>query len=396
MRLNSYIKTGKKVLSILKEHGHNAYFVGGFVRDFLLDIKIHDIDITTSATPSEVESCFPKTKATGIKYGSVTVYMNQHSYEVTTFRSDLDYIDHRHPSSVSFSNKIEDDLIRRDFTMNALAMDEDGLITDLFDGKNDIINKKIKAIGNPDQRFFEDALRILRAFRFVSKLGFDIEKLTFQSIVKNHNWLNKISNERVIQELKKIIEYPYALKALKELNKAGVTDTLIELKEGIKFISKQIDFSLSILEFFALCFYLHEEEISDLWRFSNKEKSIINRIIELVTVTQNDSFNELILYSNGLDLCLFADHVNVVLNKDNQQTKRLLEMYQKMPIHKTCDLAFKGQDILELTTLKNAKIIGNIIDDLTYQVITLQIRNDYHELKEYTLAHYIPKKAMRL
>ncbi|MBU1145070.1 MAG: CCA tRNA nucleotidyltransferase [Firmicutes bacterium] len=392
--MSLYVKTGNKVLSILTGHGHFAYFVGGFVRDFLLGLPVNDIDITTDASPKLVKSYFKKTRDTGIKYGTITVFEDDFAFEVTTFRSEGVYSNHRHPKQITFSKTIEEDLKRRDFTINALAMDQEKQIIDLFDGKRDLKLKLIRAIGNPDTRFYEDALRMLRAFRFISKLDFDIEEKTFQSIEKNYSLLSKISNERILQEFRKIIEYPFALKALQWMNKSLVKENFPDLLQGINFLSKQTKIDLNILEFFALCFYLNGMEISDKWRFSNKDKAIINRMIELVEVTKNDSFNELIVYSNGLDLCLMANKVNASLNPQNNQEAFILSLYNKMPIHQTCDLAFKGQDILELTSLKDARIIGDIIDELTYKVITLEIPNDYDTLKELAL-HFIQMQKDR-
>ena len=183
-----YINIGKEVLKTLKENGYEAYFVGGFVRDRLLGLYSDDIDITTNALPDEVETCFKNVKQTGKKYGTVTVLIDSFKYEVTTFRFDGEYADGRRPDKVEFSKKLEDDLERRDFTINALVMDEDEVVRDLHDGKFDIENKIIRTINDPGKRFKEDALRMMRAIRFVSKLGFDIEDETLKAIEKLNNY----------------------------------------------------------------------------------------------------------------------------------------------------------------------------------------------------------------
>ena len=211
--MNSYYEKGQNVIQKLLDLGYQAFFVGGFVRDYLLGIKPNDIDITTNALPTDIQRIFPKTRATGLRYGTISVFEGKYQFEITTYRADLEYIDHRRPERVVFSNNLEEDLKRRDFTINALAMSNTEEITDLFEGKNDLSNKMIRAIGDPDVRFHEDALRILRAFRFVSKLQFDIEEQTKASIKKNIQLLSEISNERVMSEIKKIFEYPYYKKA---------------------------------------------------------------------------------------------------------------------------------------------------------------------------------------
>ena len=243
--MNKNYHLGQSVIKTLLENGYQAYFVGGFVRDRLIGIEASDIDITTDALPKEVIKLFPKTKATGIKYGTVTVFMGASQFEVTTFRADMDYLDHRRPQKVLYSKSIEEDLKRRDFTINAFAMSLDENIVDLFKGKQDLKNHLIRAIGIPDIRFKEDALRILRAFRFVSKLGFDIEENTFISIKKNIELLSKIAIERILDELKKIMAYSYKDKAIKLLYEANIFKTFPELEKGLALLNKKTHYVIN-------------------------------------------------------------------------------------------------------------------------------------------------------
>ena len=199
----------KYVINTLENKGFKAYIVGGCVRDFLLNKTPTDYDITTSATPEEIIKLFPKTIPTGIKHGTVTVIINNENIEVTTFRSDGAYSDNRHPENVQFVTDIKFDLSRRDFTVNAMSYNEtDGLI-DFFGGKDDIKMKILKAVGEPEKRFSEDALRILRLFRFSSVLGFEMEKETLFWAKKLSVNLEKISKERIFIELKKAIMGDY-------------------------------------------------------------------------------------------------------------------------------------------------------------------------------------------
>jgi tRNA nucleotidyltransferase (CCA-adding enzyme) len=375
--------SGKRILRILKDNGYEAYFVGGFVRDFLLGIKSMDIDIATSALPSQVMAIFPKAKGTGEKYGTVSVFMDEAVFEVTTFRNEGEYLDSRHPEFVAFTSSLEADLKRRDFTINALAMDIDLKIIDRFESQTDLKNGLIRAIGEADIRFKEDALRILRAFRFVSKFGFDLEPKTAESITKNMSLLKEIAIERVMQELKQVIEGNYATKAIKLMAGSGFGDVFPELKSGLDLLVKRDVIRLSAHEFYALGFYLDGGGIPDGWRFSNRDKNAINRLIDLIHVTSHDQFNELIIYVNGLELCLQANNLNQILYPGNDQSERIKTLYESMPIHKTCDLAFKGQDMLDLGLLKDARVIGGLIDDITYQVITLQMPNSYIEIKKF-------------
>ena len=195
----------KKLIELLLSAGYDAYAVGGCVRDSIIGREVGDIDITTSATPKEVETVLDSNGIryieTGIKHGTVTAVFDGENIEITTFRTDGDYLDNRHPENVSFVRDIKEDLSRRDFTMNAIAYNDKKGIVDLFCGKEDIENSLIRAVGDPDKRFKEDALRIMRAIRFASVLGFDIEKETKKAIFDNKELLNDISSERIFKEL---------------------------------------------------------------------------------------------------------------------------------------------------------------------------------------------------
>lgn len=195
----------KKILSVLEYKGFKAYIVGGCVRDILMKKTPHDYDIATSASPEQIKSLFNKTADTGIKHGTVTVIENGIPFEVTTFRTESGYSDLRRPDKVYFVKDIKEDLSRRDFTMNAIACSLNGEITDPFGGQTDIKNKVIKTVGNPNKRFSEDALRILRLFRFSSALDFLPENNTLIAALELSNELKKISTERIVSELKKTV-----------------------------------------------------------------------------------------------------------------------------------------------------------------------------------------------
>jgi len=207
------------ILTILREAGHESYYVGGCVRDLLLGRLIHDWDITTSALPEQTMACFPHCVPTGIKHGTVTVLVEQWSAEVTTFRTDGAYLDGRHPDRVRFVGNLEEDLSRRDFTINAMAMDSDGKIVDLFGGKEDLDRNLIRCVGDPETRFREDALRILRAIRFSAQLGFTIEEKTRQAMVDCADLCRGLSIERVRDEFEKTLlsEQPYRIGDMIEL-----------------------------------------------------------------------------------------------------------------------------------------------------------------------------------
>ncbi|MBE6115067.1 MAG: CCA tRNA nucleotidyltransferase [Erysipelotrichaceae bacterium] len=198
-------------LDALHSHGYEAYLVGGCVRDFVLGRDVNDHDITTSATPQQIKDVFKgySMADVGIEHGSVLVVCEGEPLEITTYRYESEYTDHRHPDQVYFTRELKEDLKRRDFTMNALVYAPDTGILDHFDGLQDIENKTIRAIGEPVERFNEDALRILRALRFSSQLGFTIHLDTLKGMVSQKHLLKYISKERITQEIVKYIEGNY-------------------------------------------------------------------------------------------------------------------------------------------------------------------------------------------
>lgn len=197
----------KFLMELLLHSGYEAYVVGGCVRDTFIGKTPHDWDICTNAMPDEMHKIFSGMAVidTGLKHGTLTVVLNKECYEITTYRKDGDYSDHRHPDSVEFVGNLTDDLSRRDFTINAMAADVSGKIIDLFGGKKDLKAKAIRCVGNPDERFQEDALRILRAMRFATRFNFYIEEKTERAMRKNLKLLEFVSAERVSKELSGIL-----------------------------------------------------------------------------------------------------------------------------------------------------------------------------------------------
>ncbi len=202
-------KDVKHIIDVLMENGYEAYAVGGCVRDSILGREPGDWDITTSALPMQVKGLFRRTVDTGIQHGTVTVMLGRNGYEVTTYRIDGKYEDSRHPESVEFTPKLEEDLKRRDFTINAMAYNDEHGIVDIFDGVGDLQRKIIRCVGNAHDRFDEDALRILRAVRFSAQLGFGIEENTARAAKELAVNLKKISSERIHTEFNKMLKSPH-------------------------------------------------------------------------------------------------------------------------------------------------------------------------------------------
>ena len=199
----------KKIISVLEDAGYEAYAVGGCVRDSLFGQTPHDWDITTSAEPQAVKSLFNRTIDTGLQHGTVTVRMGGQGFEVTTYRIDGDYGDGRHPDSVSFTKSLEEDLKRRDFTINAMAYNDEAGLVDIFGGQEDLKRGLIRCVGAPEERFREDALRILRAARFAARFGFEIDPEAKRVMKEKAETLHKVSAERIREEFVKLIVSPH-------------------------------------------------------------------------------------------------------------------------------------------------------------------------------------------
>lgn len=225
-------KDVRYIIDILTQNGYEAYAVGGCVRDSILGRVPGDWDITTSALPQQVKALFRRTIDTGIQHGTVTIMLGKNGYEVTTYRIDGKYEDSRHPESVEFTPNLEEDLKRRDFTINAMAYNDENGIVDIFGGIDDIRNRIIRCVGNAHDRFTEDALRILRAVRFSAQLGFEIEKATKDAARELAPTLVKISRERIHTELNKLLlsDNPDYFSVVYEL---GVMKVIISELEGV-------------------------------------------------------------------------------------------------------------------------------------------------------------------
>lgn len=227
----------KALASIFRENGFSLYLVGGAVRDFLLKKENNDYDFTTDAEPKDIKAMFHRTIDTGIKHGTVTVLFKGAQYEITTFRAESDYHDSRHPDSVRFIKSLDEDLARRDFTINAFASSlPEGKIIDLHDGMKDLRHHIIRAIGNPDERFHEDALRMMRACRFSSQLDFTIEEKTLKAIKNNSHSIIHVSAERIKEELWRLINGQNPIKGLEAMRVTGLMDEILpELSAAVGF-----------------------------------------------------------------------------------------------------------------------------------------------------------------
>lgn len=444
MNSNNQFKPASKVaIDLLKSNGFEAFLIGGSVRDYIMGLPIGDIDITTNATPQQVKSVFYDFRVieTGIKHGTVTVLIDNEPLEITTYRSEGTYSDNRHPDSVSFSQSLSDDVIRRDFTMNAIAFDFSSGFCDLINGVDDIKNQTIRCIGDAETRFREDALRILRALRFSSVLGFTIEENTKKAIHECKDLLKNISAERIRDEFVKLINGKNAYNVLLEFSDV-ISVFIPEIKNSINFKQKNrhhcYDVYIHTLKaievskpdtIIRLSLFFHDigkpivahfdekgeqhyyghpkksaeltEVIMKRLRFDNDTK---NKVVTLVTfhdspITVNSNILpdrkrlKKIMSQIGKELIFDLIHIKFCDNsaqnpkyyRGDEFYNKTYDMINEVLNEQECfsikDLKINGNDLIAMGY--KGKEIGKILDNVLENVINENIKNNYDEICDY-------------
>ncbi|WHY75858.1 CCA tRNA nucleotidyltransferase [Neobacillus sp. WH10] len=384
------------VLKRLEDAGFEAYFVGGSVRDYFLNKQISDVDIATSATPKEVKGIFSKTVDIGIEHGTVLVLFDHKSYEITTFRTEGDYQDYRRPKEVSFIRNLNEDLQRRDFTMNAMAMDRTGTLIDPFNGQLAISKEEIQTVGSANDRFQEDALRMMRAVRFVSQLSFSIEEETLQALTNLVPLLKNIAIERKRAEFEKILIGNNCNNAIKILLETNLFSYLPGLANQEKLIGKLLDFDcvgLNKNEMWALllfCLNVKEESIEDFlrnWRLPVKEIKDIQHILFFVQKRFEQEWAVHDLYTAGSNLITSTEKLyNVIIGlKGTESLPNLLNLYQKLPIKQRSDLDVTGGDLMEWFNQKGGPWLKETIFKIEQAIVNEKVENDKQKIKEWLL-----------
>jgi tRNA nucleotidyltransferase (CCA-adding enzyme) len=374
------LKGAKKIIEVLKKSGYEGYIVGGAVRDHLLRIPLTDVDITTNAKPHQVAKLFT-TKPTGLKYGTVTIIMHDETYEITTYRIDGDYLDGRHPEEVTYAVTAEEDVKRRDFTINGLLMTETGEIIDHIDGQLDLRARIIRTIGDPNERFNEDALRIMRAFYFQAKLGFQIDKTTQIAIEAHRFRLKDIAMERIMNEMLKMLKGDHVRRALQTMVQTKVHEVLPGLEKGILYIQKMEEIPF-IDPFFILCFILNGS-IPQEWPFSNKHRHRYETAMLLVNTYK--TFDPYVLYTYGLDLCLLANRVSHMLGRTKNMKNKIEEDFNNLPIQSDLDLKLRATDIIRIADKKAGAWVKKLQTEMVVEVLNKRLINEKNELEAYVL-----------
>jgi tRNA nucleotidyltransferase (CCA-adding enzyme) len=384
------------LLEKLEEAGFEAYFVGGSVRDYLIGSAIHDVDIATSATPVEVKKVFSKTVDIGIEHGTVLVLFQNGAYEVTTFRAESEYLDFRHPKEVSFIRNLKEDLERRDFTMNAIAMDKLGEIKDPFSGQAAIKERMIRTVGSAEERFREDALRMMRAVRFVSQLSFAIEENTYQSLKNLAPLLSNIAIERKKAEFDKLLSGPNRIAALELIIETQLYKYLPGLKSheaGLKkFCSYKTD-QLDLIEMWVLlvyCLEIPRSEIEDFlrnWRLPIKEiRDIQHQSLFLHYRLGNDwDINH--LYLAKRDSVLKVEKLHQIISgfENDQVVLELSNIYDKLPIKDKSELDVTGTDLMEWYNRKGGPWLKDTLTAIEDAILSGKAINEKEKIREWLL-----------
>lgn len=378
------------VLRTLEDAGFEAYFVGGSVRDVLLHRHVHDIDITTSAYPEEVKELFDKSIDTGIKHGTVTVLYGGESYEITTFRTESGYQDFRRPDHVTFVQNLDEDLKRRDFTINALAMDMHGDIVDLFNGIEDLKNHIIRAVGNPEKRFHEDALRMMRAVRFMSQLEFKLEEKTEQAIKDNHELLKKISVERIREEFVKMGLGPFSRQAFQIFLDTQLSEDVPDFagKKDLLQVYPQLKFSptmeASLWAVIIILLKVPNENIGKFmrdWKNSNALTEKVEQIIKMFDLIADHVPTDYELFEAGEDIIINTIDVANILGQP-VSSEALVDRYLALPIKTPSELAVDGRFLIKRGMRPGAQL-GRTLNQILKKVVACEIENSEEAIEQY-------------
>ena len=352
-------KVIKKILETIENNGFEAYLVGGFVRDYLLGIKSLDVDICTNALPKDLHQMFPLNNNSN-NYGGFNLKINGYNIDITTYRLELKY-NKRKPVEITYINDLKKDVLRRDFTINAICMDKNEKVIDLLGGIDDLNNHLIKIIGNTEVKIKEDPLRILRAIRFASTRNFLIDSSLDKVIRENYELVKTLSDIRIKTELTKILLHKNFLKGLELLKEYQILALLGISYDDITYVND-------------ICGMWAQLNITKYFAFTKQE---IRNIINIRQIVKNGVIDNHTLYKFGLYNCLVAADI---LNKDKKQIN---EMYKKIPLKNEGDLALKTEELLTLLQIKPSKEVKALKEEIIALILDEKIENTKEDIIKY-------------
>lgn len=382
------------IIDTIDAAGYEAYFVGGSVRDTLLGLPIHDVDIATSAYPQEVKQLFKRTVDTGIEHGTVMILDHGTGYETTTFRTESGYQDYRRPDSVTFVRSLQEDLKRRDFTINALALRSNGTIVDYFNGLDDLKAKRIRAVGNADERFNEDALRMMRAVRFASQLDFDVDPATIQGITHHGQLLKKIAVERIHVEFVKMLQGNWPAKGFQLFLDTGLYQYCPDFKTqlpALQALTTRLTGSVgnetAVWTLICTQLGLQGRQINQFlkhWKSANHLIDDVRTATDMVLAIQADKLDDWVLYQTGEALIPIATQIATLMDATDVDATDLVARYRGLAIKSKKELAVSGQSLMA-AGIKPGPILGKLLNTLEYRVATGELPNDAGKLTDVAL-----------
>lgn len=373
------------ILETIEAAGYEAYFVGGSVRDTLLNKPIHDVDIATSAYPEEIKKIFKRTVDTGIEHGTVMILDHGTGYETTTFRTESTYTDFRRPDEVTFVRSLSEDLKRRDFTVNALALTKSGEIIDLFGGVDDLNNNVLRAVGKAEERFHEDALRMMRAVRFAAQLDFKIDEDTRAAISNNAPLLANIAVERINVEFTKLMQGSAASYGMVELIKSGLNNYMPMLGNSerdlaalallLQVAQPKTDNEAWTLLAFELGF--NPKAAGDFlkaWKQPNDMIQVAKAAVTLMNKLRASDVDDWELYQTKK--AITTTLAVIELSELHVDVDQLAARYQALPIKDKKELVINGGELVKELHLAPGPLFGKILARLEYQVVIGQVPNE--------------------
>lgn len=417
------------LLRRLADHGYEGYFVGGCVRDELMGRPINDMDIATNATPEQVLELFEHTVPTGIAHGTITVIVDGEHFEITTYRTEGQYVDHRRPEQVEFVSDLYEDLRRRDFTMNAIARGLDGEYVDPFHGREDLQKGIIRCVGVPGERFDEDALRMVRGLRFASVFDFELESETWTALLERRELIRYIATERIRVEMEKMIAGPHPVKGIRLLQQSGLVGYMKvnvpcpaarpELLERLEVVAGEPWLLRWTLIMLALgCNDEQARQALKQWTFSNAAVDLVVRLLrlhqQLLTVDMptaqdtNDKHDVVASQekSNPARLTLIAGVLQygqdtselwqqlytALPEQDHTPTLRILyeqapAWIESMQAYSLADLCVNGQDVLSALDTRGGPWLGKLMQQILLAVASGELGNDRDTILDYARTH---------
>ncbi len=369
------LEVSLKLLKQITSHSYKAYIVGGFVRDYLLGIESNDIDIATDATPKQIKEIFSDSCLSSEDYGSVTVIFSGIRFEITTFRKEIAYVDNRRPIEIQYINDLHEDLLRRDFTINTLCMDENGKVLDYLGGRGDLDKHIIRTVGNSYDKFFEDSLRILRAIRFATILNFTISDEVKKAIVDTKFLLKNLSYYRKKMELDKIFtspNYKYGIKLLLELG----LDQELELSRLSDVLESD---TVSLIGIWSIL------RFPDKYPFQKNEKDMIDNVRKVMDCNNLDP---MVLYQYGLYINSVAGEIK------KKDIRKITEAYNSLPIKSRSEIQIAAEKIMSLLNRPAGKYLKDIFDDVEREILYKRLDNTENDISFYIKEKYSKEGAL--